>query len=923
MTEELREVELSDWMLGEWPDSRDAVCVLEGFSGIGKSSVAHRVRRAWDGPAVAVSVNEADDMESLLFLIASKLESDGCSIVAGDADGDFRRGLIDLLSTRSLVVLDDFESALDPETRLPMHRGITEFIREVADRRGTGRLLLVTSESPAEGPWLHNAVVKTMFPPSGDDALGILETLLRARGLLDEVTSEQRRDVVAWLGGNPRAMEALVACLRDDPLDELINLDVDAWESRDLAASPTVVARLEQRFLSKTIERLDPTARVLLQSLSVFRRSFTIDALREATPRGSSAELLKEALTSRFLISRDRRWYTVNPIARQLCLSTLDRNIRRRSISHRVAADHYRKRMQPRPTGGIGGGGTPRDLVRMGAEFVEARYHYLQIGADAEFQELAGRYRRVILKNYQHLSQVPVETDSQNELIATLGAVLFDLPEGHGSLRAVLASLLARRGRTNDLNLAYRQVVLSTRDAVPASAWMLRLDLAQKLDSLAAVEAVATQALNRLAENESTRVVRRAIEHLVSHGSVPEAEKLVEEAFSVLREPDARQPICSLRAYMLTRAGDRKRAIDFLADSYAEIGRSARHGWRLFEQALFLSHQERDRSRIARLRELIASAGINEHQPILCDVLTLQLDGDYAEAAELALQHTDYFAVAAQGAFCALANGDVEQAGHLLERGRFVPNSATWWLRGVVALCQGQGAIYLESMSRSLGRDLAQGEAEDVALWIKTWAAAPPWLGIYPSFYFPRIPAVLTGLDEEMVPSGQHVPIENLYRLRDVTLPRPKSVAQARGADSVGHEEARGRPESTRTTIVNIIEENVVGDSYRADNGVVIGGNARVWGPVAGRDVVWPGGVDSKELVDDLRRLVDAFEAGEGGDWEGGAEALRDALAAAEQGDARSMSTFLQRAGRWAFDLATAAGAGVAATAIAAASGLS
>ena len=54
MPQELREVELLEWMLREWPQTDSSVCMLEGFSGIGKTNAAHKARRAWDGPSVLV-----------------------------------------------------------------------------------------------------------------------------------------------------------------------------------------------------------------------------------------------------------------------------------------------------------------------------------------------------------------------------------------------------------------------------------------------------------------------------------------------------------------------------------------------------------------------------------------------------------------------------------------------------------------------------------------------------------------------------------------------------------------------------------------------------------------------------------------------------------------------------------------------------
>ncbi|MGI5187660.1 hypothetical protein ACQEVI_05885 [Promicromonospora sp. CA-289599] len=918
MTNLLREAEVLDWLLGEWRETGPSVCVLEGFSGIGKSIVAHKIRRAWDGPAVLVSASESDDIETLLLLIAAKLEADGVSIVADHPDGDFRAGLLELLATQALVVIDDFEAALDPESRLPRSAGLADLVRNLCKSNFQGRVLLVTSESPAEGPWLHGAATKTMFPPSADDARTILTRLMSDRGVLDEVPADMLDDVVAWLGNNPRAMEAFVACLVDEPLDGLIDLGSDAWQSRELAASPMVVRRLEERFLTKTIERLDAPSRMLLESLSAFRRSFTIDAIREMTPAGSSAEALKDGLASRFLLGRDRRWYSISPVARQLALSRLGRNERRRLVAHRQAAQHYRKRLQPRPAGGIGGGGTPRDLVRVGAEFVEARYHLLAVGAEADFQELAANYRRIILGSYQHLSRPPSDPAAVRELIATLGAALFDLPEGYGRLRGVLAALLAARGRPRDLEVAYRQATLATLEVRDLDPWLLRVELACRLDTPLAIAAVVEQGARRLPERDFGILVRKATEAHGSRRQLSEALKVVRFGLENVRDPEIRQHLLSLEAFVLSASGDREKAIDVLVDAIQEVGRASHLGWRLVEQALFLAHQQGDRERIVKIRQVATEGEMSDSAIALCDLVTDQIERRFARAAEKALDYTDYFALVCQGAFSALVAGEVERATFLFESGRFVANSASWWLRGLIALCQGSAEVYWESMAQALGRELSVNERSDPLLWLHVWAERPPWIGNYPAFYFPRLPALLTGLQEDIVFMDSYVPLQSMYPLSGVSLPVLRPTAKA-SADGVLEGRIAG---GDRAPVITIIREMNVGDTFRVNRGVAVGGNGHIAGPVAGRDINWPGDADASQIVAELRLVADACEAGSVEASPVEVSKLRVALEAAEQGDPGATKKALSGLGSWSIGAATEVGASVLASAIAAAIGL-
>jgi len=97
--------------------------------------------------------------------------------------------------------------------------------------------------------------------------------LLRDRGIADEVPAERMDDVVNWVGGNPRALQVLAACLVMDPLEVLLELEPAAWEFRNREVDAALIQRLESRFLQRLIRRLSDQARALLVSLAVYRRA--------------------------------------------------------------------------------------------------------------------------------------------------------------------------------------------------------------------------------------------------------------------------------------------------------------------------------------------------------------------------------------------------------------------------------------------------------------------------------------------------------------------------------------------------------------------------------------------------------------------------------------------------------------------------
>ena len=138
----------------------------------------------------------------------------------------------------------------------------------------------------------------------------------------------------------------------------------------------------------------------------------------------------------------------MTPIARQLALQSLKRQERRTAQAHRLAAEFYKKRL-PRKDRGSSVQDT-RELSRYGTAFVEARYHLLQTGRDAEFQDMASDYRSALLRSYRDVRDVPTSPTAQQELLATLGAALHDVDAGYPRLRSVLAQLLATRRRIGD-----------------------------------------------------------------------------------------------------------------------------------------------------------------------------------------------------------------------------------------------------------------------------------------------------------------------------------------------------------------------------------------------------------------------------------------------------------------------------------------
>ncbi|MGG6381386.1 AAA family ATPase [Paenarthrobacter sp. NEAU-H11] len=908
----LNATELVSNLLEVWCSSGPTVAVLEGFSGTGKTAVARKVQKAWLGPTVFVTApDQGANLEDLLFEIAAKLEAGGNKTVADAANGDFRKGLKEFLRSPALVIIDDFDELLDPASRA-VDPEIADFLRDLSRSHEAGRLLIVTNQTPADASWLSESKIVTLAPPAKLEAEGILLAMLKDRGLENEVPREMMGDVVAWLGRNPRAMQAFVGCLRDEPLDDLIGIDDETWQLRDQTRSRKLLGRLEKAFLRKTIDRLEPESLLVLEGLSVYRKPFLNEAIAAVAPSGVAAPRARDELTSRFLLSHTGKLYSLNPVARQLCQARLSGDRRRLRLSHSKAADHFQKRVAH--TGAHSGA---RSIYRSGSDFVEARFHLFSSGREAEFENIAGDFRRLLLQNYQYVKSVPSEAVQLGQLLELLKFALHDGDKGYSRLRRLLVDLFLERNRVGDNVQAYHQINLVCRESHDPGSWLLRIRLTSELESPQALRAVGGQALETLSHPNAATVCAQCAEALSLQGQNKLALSLLEDALRVVG-PEHRVILYSHLGFVLAKGGQRREAARRLLDGFKEVRSLAKYAARLFEQAVFMSFQQRDMAGI-RAAQLNISRELEPDKYYLCEILALQLEGAYAAAAKLGSEHTySYVAIAAQTAFCWLSVGDVKRAVEAARR--LDRTSVSSWLRALIAICQEAGEIYIAMMAQYMGRELAEAELGDNFLWLRIWSDIPEGMGPYPAFYFPVLPACLTQLDHEIHhSSGSPISIDfadlNSLRLPMIESRHNREILQESSASprSFIAEEQPGR----LTINVNYNEGIRTMASKNEFNGPVtagvIGDGAKLYSPSFHQNSS-PQIELSAELINELQKIVASAGSQPAAIRE--VEQVQMALDSAASGDAESVRSHLRAAGRWALDKATDLGTEIAKEAI-------
>jgi hypothetical protein len=906
---------LAEWLAGDWFAAGPNVCVVEGFSGVGKTRLGTQLATQVQ-PSVMLSAQREDvGIDDLLFNIASEFDRKGEALMADRLGEDLGDALIRQLEQRTcLVVIDDFQDMLAPESEGPDPR-LAELIERISRRPGLkGRVLLLTDRSLLPDRWLDEVAVRPLRPPKEEDGIRLLRELLTEADLEREIPAELLPEVVRWLGTNPRALKVLVGCLSTLSLEEMIEVDPESWGARGTIVSAHLVKHLEKAFLERTLDKLDTASIVVLEYLSVYRRSFSRDAVTRLKNVVRDPYKVVVSLIGRFLVERDRTRYSVNPVVRQLALSRLShRSKRKRPLAHAIAAEHYMRHFAAR--GNV-------DLVHLGVHFVEARFHLISAGRQAEFEAVAGTFRRELSEAYGSTEDVPRDPQAREQLIAVLLAALNHKDPGYHRLRFLLVRCLELRGSPGDNDIALKHARMAARTSDDARFWALYVRLLARSESPAAIRTALRQAESLLEGNPRTLIpVQMAVAAaLAQKGEPSTAAGLLERVIVDLGRRSWSYPLYELRAMILARNGKYADAIATLVHCHGYLGRDHPAAGVNVEHALLLAHGRGDVRTLERLgREMVDGSG-REHLEVLRRVLVLQCQGRYADAAEEAEPAIEHSPVRLQAAFCWLCAGDISTAYDLISGREIPPDPASLWLLSVVAEVSGKLDVSSEAITRC--RDLLglRPERSHVG-WLRAWDQVLGDDRRGPAFLFPRLPPALTGLDRDLErlqygPSAltDHV-LANASLLGIGSRPDPGETDEANGA-------VPATPPIQRGGDVHHHHHwgggGPVGDSFvNMGQAAGFGKNVKVGDVTMNKSTGAEPALDLAGLGAELDRLKKEMRSKASEDEHDLAIAeVVQAGNAAKDGDEEAVRSHLSRAGRWALQTATAIGAGVAAALI-------
>ena len=880
--------ELSNWLIQDWLKEGPPVCFIEGFSGVGKTSVARQVvqNSGWDAVIVNMPEADADQADNLFLDLATELSSIGIDDLAtAVTEGkQFDTALPAVLVQRVLIVIDEFQRALD-ETGRPV-RPIMHLLERLANRpRIPGRVLFLTNRMVERSKWSEAHPIRTLHGLSSVDAENLLDRLLTDLGRGQEIPTKQRRDVVNWLGGNPRAIHVLVAALERSSLDELIGRNPEIWEAIDRQVSAELLHRLERELLERTMELLDPETVTLLRRLAVHRKPVKREAIDMLLPDGAEFATARDALINRFLMEQHSGWFSLNPVVREISLQELREKAGELKQAHSRAADHYMRHFRAKEIVGSG---------KLGGYFVEARYHLVQSRREAELAEIAGRFEAHLKASFSSVSPVPSQLDELNERIATLSALL-ETPGSKG-LEYYLARLYEARHAEGDTQKALRYAQRATGPRAPADSWVLRLRLEAKVNRPEKVLRVARDGIAQVPVDKGVvDLYLCAGELLARAGKADKAIALLkdgiakvpvdkgvavlyqsagellaqtgkaDEAIALLKVGIAKVPVGSVAPLyqsageLLAQAGKTDDAIALLKDGIAKVPadkgvvslyqstgillaqtnkaddaiallkegiqriRSSGLGHEgLVECALLVLMAQQDIRKLDTFLSTITTLRIEEHALALGQVLRLIVLRNWDDAAiaanRQAARFSFYRPLVRYETFGWLTTKNVVAAKNAVQRipGLSRLNDPLDWLATWVSFKDRDPGSAREKLSAYLNRPVDDSELNEQFL-LQLWDTAPAFGSrVDLAYYFPILPASLTGLPSDVVrtPYGPSV-ISQLSSHQE----RPQSsqvTLPAKSLPSLGESELPNWPAWMDEVL------NPSGNKPRVDMGIVI-----------------------------------------------------------------------------------------------------
>ena len=745
---------LVEWLCKDWWDSGPGICVIEGFSGVGKTRVAEEVEaRLQQTQGVLTAWSECPEartgmIDDLTLALAESFSSIGDDRLADTLDINT---IPALLAKPTLLVIDEFQRSLTSGLGRP-ESSFASWLARICGRQG--RVILLSSWDIDRGRWSERYAIRRLSGLHPNEGASLLLSFMEDEGLSsEEIPVDRREEIVKWLGGFPRALHLLVSRLHFESIDDLIGFEPEAWECRNRDVSPDFLRRFEEELLSRSRSDLDENVNLFFERLAVYRRPVDRHVLQASNQGFGDVDQLRDELIRRFMLERRRQFFSMHPVLRETVRAQMDEAVRK--SAHRIAGEHYSRHFTAQQIVG--------PSAKLGAAFIEARYHLSQ-GEDIESLKLVvNKFESYIRTLFSWVTPLPHERIEIDERISLLLALLHE--PGAKGLHYYLARLLERRGAHGDLELAGKHAKQGTGPRSPVDAWLLRMRVEERINGWQAAMAVAREGIGKIPPTQSLFSLYQACgELLARENQAAEAIDLLKEGIGKIPPTQNLFSLYQACGELLARENREAEAIDLLKEGIGKVPPTQnRH--RVVESAILISAAMRRGKWIDTLMAATGEQQLSPHERLFAEVIRIQVDGDWNAAAEKASfidkVRANYFAVYAQEAFSWLCADHPEKARSALDRfPRPVEhrrsNPITWLACFIALRCLDPAvacelySIYTGLMEPS-GVKLCPSEAD----LLRIWDSPRPLSSPHPAYYFPTLPPSLTGLNQTITRTPQ------------------------------------------------------------------------------------------------------------------------------------------------------------------------
>lgn len=703
-----------------WRERSRPAAILTGFSGVGKTDRVVRplIAKASKYRLIAICIeapiNPISIDDELKSLVLSELKASGLDDIALKCanSNSFNSLARELLRMNALLVIDEFQRLLDPESRRPKGSLSDELVK-LARRTGDSGCLWLVSNQEVDPGWAEPFHLAHLYIPEEQDVqIRIVLEALNASDANARFPLGRRVEVIERLGGNPRALRLLGQLLRNHAINDLLG---EASLSPIAPNDPLLVLQLERHLVSKAAQGLSQNASRLLQHLAVLIQPanwLLLSAIGKSFTNLDPGSLINE-LQDRFLLDSYFGKYLLHPAVREV----EGIKLREKTDEWKVANDHVGDWYASAISKAIQI--SPKDS-EIATHLSALRFHYTEANAIEKLRVILLLLKDYIDEKFGWSSRTLHSSDERNAAISLLEVFL--IKPGSTGVEYTYAKMLFERNAPGDATLALPHAKYSTKNRDHNHPWVLLIKVVRQVEGINSAIIEARDGIRKVGANKGLYAIYQLL------GSC------------------------------LVQIGQPEHAVDALLEG---LIRCETMRERLGDEALMYAAAEQSDTLLDKVREQIS--GYSNLKPALAfsEVLIAERAGRWGDAANLAGKYREsapfsyYFPLLYHETLCWLGSGHPQAAQESLNRfPRSIVHKRGYvitWLAAISAVLCGDTLAASNLLSIYSG-EITQTSLEEMQISLlcdwdqETLSSREP----NPSLVMPILPICITGLLEDI-----------------------------------------------------------------------------------------------------------------------------------------------------------------------------